>query len=66
MLQFVFVCGFRPAFDDLAHNSSLEAMGFMALFMPSTIMDEVEKGLNKSPRYVANLLYTNTNTFLQL
>ncbi|KAG0602531.1 hypothetical protein M758_10G020700 [Ceratodon purpureus] len=40
---------FRPALDDLAHNSSLEAMGFMALFMPSTIMDQVESGLNKSP-----------------
>lgn len=39
---------FRPALHDLVHNSSLEAMGFMTLFMPSTVMDEVETGLNKS------------------
>lgn len=40
---------FRPALNDLAHNSSMEAMGFITLFMPSTIMEEVEKYLDKSP-----------------
>lgn len=42
----------RPALNDLAHNSSMEAMGFITLFMPSTIMEEVEKYLDKSPRWV--------------
>jgi proteasome activator subunit 4 len=27
---------FRPAFDDLSHNSALEAVGFINLFLPST------------------------------
>ncbi len=27
----------RPAFDDLSHNSSLEAVGFVSLFLPSTL-----------------------------
>lgn len=40
---------FRPALDDVVHNSSLEAMGFITLFMPPTVMEAVEHGLNKSP-----------------
>jgi proteasome activator subunit 4 len=28
---------FRPAFEDLSHNSSLEAVGFVSLFLPSTL-----------------------------
>lgn len=27
----------RPAFEDLSHNSSLEAAGFVCLFLPSTL-----------------------------
>ncbi len=27
----------RPAFEDLSHNSSLEAVGFVSLFLPSTL-----------------------------
>jgi hypothetical protein len=37
VLTLVLVVHNRPAFEDLSHNSSLEAAGFVCLFLPSTL-----------------------------
>ena len=44
----VFSC--RPALEDLSHHSALEGMGFIALFLPSCILEAVQSNLQISPR----------------